>query len=89
MSNSDSIEPNSIVEEPPTTVLGNAQDDGKWSPDCPPVDPTLEDYRSECISGVSLLTWKEGLAHSLEIFLGVRVSGDEIVYPLVSSFIVS
>lgn len=36
-----------IVEEPPTTKLGNMRDDGKWELDCPPIvrrfDGTSED----------------------------------------------
>ena len=30
--------PQPIAQEPPTTDLGNIQDDGKWTPNCPLVD---------------------------------------------------
>jgi hypothetical protein len=57
-----------IAEEPPATDLGNVQDDGGWTPDCPSIDPTsAEDNVSGCTSGVSLFPQQEGLDHSFEM----------------------
>ena len=43
------------IQEPPMPDLGNAQNDGKWTPDCPLADPTSRDNISGCTSAVSLL----------------------------------
>ena len=51
--------PHPIIEEPPTTDPDNAQDDGMWTPDHPPVDGKqyLRVYINCCKGMIGLFIW--------------------------------